>query len=407
MRDAPATLRCYRSPAACSLSFAPAAAARRRRSGAPAPALPLPASCSVVCKVAALQLRCSRWGLRRSLSRPPTPASPLPASCSVVCEIATRAVPFFPVSVGSLLRVELAVELVPGKWGKPLAVNQNASLNVTGADLKLFFEHIFLKFSPISIELVLHKLVEAKSALLLRHRRSKTASASSSGLFQGTSQSRERQQKFMGLMDEAAREQAVQVDASREDVGGVVRPTWERVVRPTLEGEGVMMRELEIRLTRRNTWLMLMLGIPVLHQGLGFESVIQFVQGLLRWDDVKWEGNKGPRTKINGVLGALYRYHYPGMVVVNGEPQAATRWAHWGLKREVLKNGAQGRTLQGVVWDDFWIRYSTDVDQDDHEAMKALKRHFSKAAEKVIHDSLYNARITAVCHYYKSVKERI
>ncbi|WVZ58494.1 hypothetical protein U9M48_008766 [Paspalum notatum var. saurae] len=36
--------------------------------------------------------------------------------------------------------------------------------------------------------------------------------------------------------------------------------------------------------------------------------------------------------------------------------------------------------------------------------MKALKRHFSKAAEKVIHDSLYNAMVTAVCHYYKSVK---
>jgi len=49
-------------------------------------------------------------------------------------------------------------------------------------------------------------------------------------------------------------------------------------------------------------------------------------------------------------------------------------------------------------------QYYTDTDQDDCEAMKALKRHFSKAAEKVIHDSLYNARITAVCHYYKSVK---
>ncbi|WVZ89646.1 hypothetical protein U9M48_036025 [Paspalum notatum var. saurae] len=88
LRNAPATLRRYRSPAVGSLSSAPAAAARRRRSSAPAPALPLPASCSVVCKVAALQLRCSRWGLRCSLSRPPTPASPLLASCSVVCEVA-------------------------------------------------------------------------------------------------------------------------------------------------------------------------------------------------------------------------------------------------------------------------------------------------------------------------------
>ena len=33
-----------------------------------------------------------------------------------------------------------------------------------------------------------------------------------------------------------------------------------------------------------------------------------------------------------------------------------------------------------------------------------LKCLFSEATEKVIHDSLYNARITAVCHYYKSVK---
>ena len=67
------------------------------------------------------------------------------------------------------------------------------------------------------------------------------------------------------------------------------------------------------------------------------------------WDDVTWEGNKGPRTKINGVLGALCHYYYPGMVVVRGVPQAATRWAHWGLKREVLENGVEGRTLQGVV----------------------------------------------------------
>ena len=49
-------------------------------------------------------------------------------------------------------------------------------------------------------------------------------------------------------------------------------------------------------------------------------------------------------------------------------------------------------------------RFYTDTDQDDCEAMKALKRHFCKAAKKVINDSLYNARITAVCHYYKSMK---
>ncbi|WVZ65007.1 hypothetical protein U9M48_014441 [Paspalum notatum var. saurae] len=56
------------------------------------------------------------------------------------------------------------------------------------------------------------------------------------------------------------------------------------------------------------------------------------------------------------------------------------------------------------LWTGVKTRYYTDTDQDDREAMKALKRHFSKDAEKVIHDSLYNARITAVCRYYKSVK---
>ncbi|WVZ49919.1 hypothetical protein U9M48_001234 [Paspalum notatum var. saurae] len=126
--------------------------------------------------------------------------------------------------------------------------------------------------------------------------------------------------------------------------------------------------------------------------------------GETSWDDVTWEGNKGARTNINGVLGALYRYHYPGMVEVGGVPQAATRWAHWALKRKLLEDGSEGRTLQSVVWEDFWSRYKTDVDEDDREAMRALKKHFSRAAEKVINDSLYNARITAVCHHFKAVK---
>ena len=77
------------------------------------------------------------------------------------------------------------------------------------------------------------------------------------------------------------------------------------------------------------------------------------------WDDVNWDGSKGPRTKINGVLGNLCRYYYPGMVEVGGERQAATRWAHWGLKREVLEGGVLGRTLQGVVWDEFWVSCRT------------------------------------------------
>ncbi|WVZ84300.1 hypothetical protein U9M48_031348 [Paspalum notatum var. saurae] len=67
------------------------------------------------------------------------------------------------------------------------------------------------------------EMARLKKQVMFRHKRSKAASkevASSSNLFQGTSQSRERQQKFMGLMDEAAREQGLDADASRKDAGG-------------------------------------------------------------------------------------------------------------------------------------------------------------------------------------------
>ncbi|WVZ84241.1 hypothetical protein U9M48_031293 [Paspalum notatum var. saurae] len=151
-RDAPAMLR-----RSCSrlLSAAPASAARRRSSGTPAPVLPLqysrsrppaPSSARLLRSHCGLRRSCS--SLQRSLSRSPTPAFLLPASCSVV-----------------LLRLCL--------------LNQNASLNVTRADLKLFFEHSIclkrrklLQFSHTLCSYihiwVLHELVEAKSALLLR-----------------------------------------------------------------------------------------------------------------------------------------------------------------------------------------------------------------------------------------------
>jgi len=44
---------------------------------------------------------------------------------------------------------------------------------------------------------------------------------------------------------------------------------------------------------------------------------------------------------------------------VNGEPQEATRWAHWALKREVGEDGVEGRSLQGIVWDEFWVSCRT------------------------------------------------
>jgi hypothetical protein len=43
-------------------------------------------------------------------------------------------------------------------------------------------------------------------------------------------------------------------------------------------------------------------------------------------------------------------------------------------------------------------------DEEDRAALRAAKAHFSRAAEKVIADAFYNARISAVNYYYKKVK---
>lgn len=42
--------------------------------------------------------------------------------------------------------------------------------------------------------------------------------------------------------------------------------------------------------------------------------------------------------------------------------------------------------------------------EDDDAVWPSVKRHFRKAADKVIKDAFYNARISAVCYYYKKVK---
>ena len=37
-------------------------------------------------------------------------------------------------------------------------------------------------------------------------------------------------------------------------------------------------------------------------------------------------------------------------------------------------------------------------------SLRSVRRHFCRAAEKVIDDAFYNARISAVCQYYKRIK---
>ncbi|WVZ51080.1 hypothetical protein U9M48_002260, partial [Paspalum notatum var. saurae] len=49
------------------------------------------------------------------------------------------------------------------------------------------------------------------------------------------------------------------------------------------------------------------------------------------------------------------------------------------------------------------MRYRLE-NEDDREVLRAVRRHFCRAAEKVIDDAMYNARISAVCQYYKKVK---
>ncbi|WVZ89265.1 hypothetical protein U9M48_035691 [Paspalum notatum var. saurae] len=139
-------------------------------------------------------------------------------------------------------------------------------------------------------------------------------------------------------------------------------------------------------------------------------------RGEWQWEDVTWDG-VGRHSKVNLMLGALCRYYYPGMVKVDGVRQATKQWSHWRLKEYVQpdegssagdssKGGssqAQRRTCQSVVWDEFWLRYRLE-DEDDREVLWIVRRHFCRAAEKVIDDAFCNARISAVCQYYKRIK---
>ncbi|WVZ77060.1 hypothetical protein U9M48_024962 [Paspalum notatum var. saurae] len=105
-------------------------------------------------------------------------------------------------------------------------------------------------------------------------------------------------------------------------------------------------------------------------------------RGEWQWDDVTWDG-VGRHSKVNLMLGALCRHYYPGMVEVDGEWQEAEQSFHWRLKE--------------------YLRYHLE-NEDDMEVLRSVIRHFCRAAEKVIDDAFYNARILVVCQYYKRIK---
>ncbi|WVZ52935.1 hypothetical protein U9M48_003934 [Paspalum notatum var. saurae] len=112
------------------------------------------------------------------------------------------------------------------------------------------------------------------------------------------------------------------------------------------------------------------------------------------------------------MLGALCRYYYPGMVEVDGERQAAEQWSHWRLKEYVRpdEGSSAGGSSVGVVVKGAAVKLKGEhlryrlENEDDMEVLWSVRRHFCRAAEKVIDDAFYNARISAMCQYYKRIK---
>ncbi|WVZ58517.1 hypothetical protein U9M48_008788 [Paspalum notatum var. saurae] len=131
-----------------------------------------------------------------------------------------------------------------------------------------------------------------------------------------------------------------------------------------------------------------------------------------QWEDVTWDG-VGRRSKMNSMLGALCRYYYPGMVEVDGERQVAEQWSHWRLKEYVRPDegsSAGGSSARGIVVKGAAVKLKGELlryrlkNEDDMEVLRSVRRHFCRAAEKVIDDAFYNIRISAVCQYYKRIK---
>jgi hypothetical protein len=53
---------------------------------------------------------------------------------------------------------------------------------------------------------------------------------------------------------------------------------------------------------------------------------------------------------VNATLGTLCRFHYPGMVTIEGVLQAALKWEHYKLQSD-----DQGVTTAARVWNEFWV----------------------------------------------------
>ena len=75
-----------------------------------------------------------------------------------------------------------------------------------------------------------------------------------------------------------------------------------------------------------------------------------------QWNDLSWDGH-GRRCKVNGMLGKIVHYYYPGMVVVDGVPQAATKWKHWSLKEmddpDSPEDASETQSCASLVWQEF------------------------------------------------------
>ncbi|WVZ64477.1 hypothetical protein U9M48_013985 [Paspalum notatum var. saurae] len=247
--------------------------------------------------------------------------------------------------------------------------------------------------------------------------------------FQGTTQSRHRQEQLLGCLQahaqaqevpmaaqEEAEEQAPQEQAEEEapQEEAEEEAPQEEAAQEDPMGEGdVAGGSSSVRRFRFRSCN----SVPK----RPVERMLIRPRGEWQWEDVTWD-DIGRHSKVNSMLGALCRYYYPSMVEVDGERQAAEQWSHWRLKEYVQpdegnsaggssaggsseggSSQAQRRTCQSVVWDEFWLRYHLD-NEDDMEVLRSVRRHFCRVAEKVIDDAFYNARISAVCQYYKRIK---
>ncbi|WVZ71164.1 hypothetical protein U9M48_019783 [Paspalum notatum var. saurae] len=240
--------------------------------------------------------------------------------------------------------------------------------------------------------------------MMFRHRSSWTKSrgssedTSSGGLFQGTTQSRHRQDQLLGCLQAQAREvpMAAQEEAeeqapqeqAEEEAPQEEAPQEDPMGEGDVAGGSSSVRRFRFRSSN---------SVPKRPA----ERMLIKPCGEWQWEDVTWDGVER-RSKVNSMLGALCRYYYPGMVEVDGERQATEQWSHWRLKEYARpdEGSSAGGSSEGGSSQ---LRYRLE-NEDDMEVLRSVRRHFCRAAEKVIDDAFYNALISAVCQYYKRIK---